>query len=366
MDFCIHDLVKDNTADKLKEMLSELKRVMSEKEFLDFIHYKEVLRRDILDKKGKKINIVDKIRDPVIFYEFCDLEKMKILLDYGFDMNIRDLFGKSNGVVLVTSAEKCDYLLNAGIEKIGFTKEKRLTENEPILRANRTSFEKLKVLIKHGYDITIKDKDEKNIMFFIKETKMLNFLLKSAFSINETDKYGNNILFNTKSTPPEVFQAMIDSGADIYHKNKRSEICFFSTSLENMKILLNSGVDVNYVSKDLENCAFHCLTEYLNKESFEKMQLLIDAGINLNQINALSKNVLHYAKSAEMIEFLLKNGARPIKFKPIQGMIGNLDMNKQEELIQQVQDKLTSQEEKESLTNMMSGLNVSKSSKARI
>lgn len=366
MNFTIHDLVKNNTPDKLKKMLSELKRVMLEEEFSDFIHYKEVVRGERLNNKGKLINVVQKIIDPVIFYEFCDLEKMKILLDYGFDMNIRDSLGKSNGVLLVTSAEKCDYLLNAGIEKIGFNEEKRLVENEPILRSNRTSFDKLKVLMKHGYDITIKNKDEQNIIFFIKEKEMLNFLLTSGFSIHEADKYGNNILFNTKSTPPDVFEAMIDSGADIYHKNKRSEISFFSTSLDNMKILLSRGIDVNYVSKNLENCAFYCLSEYSHDQSFEKMQLLIDAGIDLNQVNSLSKNLLHYAKSAEMMEFLLKNGAIPIKFNPRQGVIGDRDMDKQEELIQQVQNKLTSQKEKELLTNMMSGINVNEIAKARI
>lgn len=366
MDISIHDLVKNNTSDKLKEILSELKIVMSEKAFSDFIHYNEAIKGDMPGKSGQKISVVKKIIDPVIFYEFCDIEKMKILLDYGFNMNIRDPLGKSNGVLLITSAEKCDYLLKAGIEKIGFTAEKRLIENEPVLRENRTSFDKLKVLMKHGYDITIENKEKRNIMFFIRETKMLYFLLSHGFSINKTDKYGNNVLFNTNSMNSEVFQAMIDSGADIYHKNKTNEICFFSTSLDNMKILLNRGIDVNYVSKSLENCAFYCLSEYSHEKSFEKMQLLIDAGINLNQINSVSKNILHYAKSAEMIEFLLKNGVRPIKFKPIPGMIDNRNMNKQEELIQQVQDKLTSQREKELLTTKLNNIAKDKAIKVRI
>lgn len=365
MNFTIHDLVKNNNPDKLKEMLSELKRVMFEEEFSDFIHYNEIVRGEKLNSQGKLINVVQKIIDPVIFYEFCDLEKMKILLDYGFDMNIRDSLGKSNGVILVTSAEKCDYLLNAGIEKIGFTEEKRLVENEPILRTNRTSFDKLKVLMKHGYDISIKNKDEKNLMFFIQETEMLNFLLKSGFSIHEKDKYGDNILFNTKATPLDVFQAMIDSGADIYHKNKDEEICFFSTSLDNMKILLSSGIDVNYVSKRLKNCAFYCLSEYSHSQSIEKMQLLIDAGIDLNQTDSSSKNVLNYAKSLEMIEFLLKNGAVPLRLNSTQGMINNKDL-KQEELIWEIYNKMTAQKEKESLITLIDNIGIRKVTKARI
>lgn len=345
----IHELVKNSSAEELNQKLEYLKNTLNKEDFFNYIHYKELI-------KASDNKTIIKIIDPVIFYEHCTIEKINILLDYGFNINIKDSFERNNALY-VKSAEKCDFLLNKGIEKIGLN-DNKFTCN-PIFRA---SLQKLKILINHGYDIHQKDENGNSILLKSSNIEVIDFLIDNGFSINETNNKGENILFSSNLNT-EDFKKIILRGADINKENKYNMTPLFLANIENMKILLESGAFVNHLSDDGKNCAFYCLSEFNLEKSMEKIKILIEKGIDLNQITNLSRNILYYAKSSEMIQFLLEHGVKRIELNPNEKNPKNIE---KDSLIRQIENQINAKEEKKALSEIINEGNLNKVMHTRI
>jgi len=345
----IHYLVKNNSEEELNQKLKVLKNNLNNEDFFNYIHYKELI-------KSSDNKTITKIIDPVIFYEYCTIEKINILLEHGFDINVKDPFERNNALY-VNSAEKCDFLLNKGIEKIGLN-DNKLTCN-PIFKA---SIQKLKILIKHGYNIKEKDKDGNSLLLTTSSLEVIDFLLNNGSSINETNKKGENLLFSSNLNSKD-FREVILRGADVNIKNKYNITPLFSANIENMKILLEFGASVNHLSDAGKNCAFYCLSEFNLEKSMDKIKMLKEKGINLNQITNVSLNILYYAKSSKMIEFLLENGVKRIDLNPNERIQKNIETD---ELIKQIQNEITAKNERKALLEIMDEGNLHKVLRARI
>lgn len=324
----IHSVIKNNSPEEITVILDELEAKLSNNEFYDYLHRKGFIS---INEKSKKIIF------PVIFEHNCTIEKIKVLMEYGFDINITDENGKN--ALFYVNAEKSKFLIDSGIEKKIFIPNNKMMKGSPVFN---TSLKKLKILLDFGYDINEKDYLSRSLLFSAPDIETVDFLIEQGFSpSNDIDKNGNNVLFSS-NLRPEVYEYLIQKGADVNHKNNIGFTPLFVSNIEQTKILLKNNPDINISANDYSNAAFHTA----ESNGLEKLKLLKEQNIKLNGKDCIGKSILYYSKDPEILEFLLKNG---VNFDESENFIKRPSNILQEKLIKKISLKVVADKEKESI-----------------
>lgn len=335
MDLLIHKLVEEYEPHELREKLKNIKKELTSEDFMNFLHFNKKFTMADAHKFKYEVN-------PILFYKYCTIEKIEVLLDFGLDINMKNHSGKNS--LFYVDAEKCDFLLKKGIEKQIFPNNERVN---PLFSAN---LEKLKVLLSHGYDINIKNLKEETIMFAAPNIDVVDFLITKGFSINDTNNAGDNMIMGNTSNH-HMIKDLIERGLNINHLNDRKQNALFRSSLKKMKVLLECDINIHQLSKSGTNCAFHNSFSYNKGEPLDKLKLLKEAGVDLTIEDNRGKNILDYVKSNDEIEFLLLQGIRvPDYGRKSYMSSANIEKIK---MIEEVQMKIAIDKEKELLLSVL-------------
>ena len=155
--------------------------------------------------------------------------------------------------------------------------------------------DKVRQLIKEGYDVNIKGKDIGMTPLHIAvriptlDLEIITFLLKHGADVNAKDRYGGQPLHdlvrawrseeNTK-TSIQVISLLLKHGADVNAKNNRGNTALGGSNLRNLEIitfLLKHGADAN-AKNDRGSTALH-RSDHM---SLEIISLLLKHGADIN------------------------------------------------------------------------------------
>lgn len=340
MELLVHTLVKECKVSELKQKLNNIKKELGYEEFDNFLHFTKKFTKE--DAHKFKYTV-----DPILFYKYCTIEKIEVLIDFGLDINIKNFFGKN--ALFYVDAEKSDFLLKKGIEKLD------LPDNERRNALFNCGLEKLKVLLSHGYDVNIKNVKEESIMFYAPDIDVVDFLITQGFSVNELNKSENNMIMG-KTLNEHLIKDLIDRGLDVNHLNTKKQNALFYASVKKIEALLDSGINIHHLAKSETNCAFHSPYNCDKTLAVKRLKLLKEAGVDLNIIDRRGKNIFRYLSSPEEIEFLILEGVRLPDYNPASLLSNDIKMF---ETIKEVQRKIAIDKERETLLNVIEDVPVS-------
>lgn len=212
---------------------------------------------DFLIKKGADLNT-----SPENLVRKASLEKTKVLLDNGIDMN------KINKYKI-----QYPHFISINRKKSGSS---RIEDEDPLYSSKYTSPEKLKILIKNGLNINHLDSKREHALFKTKNCELLEILIKNGINIKQINKDEENILFSfslherfsNMENKNKIIEILINNGAEINQINKSGNNVLFSmmTSRTNFSLLdfdfldddyetegflkiINYGADIHYINK---------------------------------------------------------------------------------------------------------------------
>lgn len=340
IDLLIHRLVKECEASELKQKLNNIKKELDPEEFNNFLHFTRKFTTEDSHKFKYTVN-------PILFYKYCTIEKIEVLIDFGLDINIKNFFGKN--ALFYVDAKKSDFLLKKGIEKLD------VPNNERRNALFHCGLEKLKVLLSHGYDINIKNVKEESVMFHAPDIDVVDFLITQGFSVNELNKSENNMIMGM-ALNEHLIKDLIDRGLNINHLNKKKQNALFYASVKKIEVLLDSGINIHHRAKYETNCAFHSPYNCDKSLALKRLKLLKEAGVDLNITDRLGKNIFRYLSSPDEVEFLILEGVRPPDYDSASLLSSDIKMF---ETIKEVQRKIAIDEERETLLNVIEDVPVS-------
>lgn len=343
IDLLIHRLVKECEASELKQKLNNIKKELDPEEFKNFLHFTRKFTTE--DSHKFKYTV-----DPILFYKYCTIEKIEVLIDFGLDINIKNFFGKN--ALFYVDAKKSDFLLKKGIEKLD------VPNNERRNALFHCGLEKIKVLLSHGYDINIKNVKEESIMFHAPDIDVVDFLITQGFSVNELNKSENNMIMGDTFNE-HLIKDLIDRGLNVNHLNKKKQNALFYAGVKKLEVLLDTDINIHQRSVLETNCAFHSIHRSSGKEKIlKRLNLLKDAGVDFNITDKRGKNIFSYLSYPEEIEFLILEGVTLPEYNPGNLLLSLRDV-KMFENIETVQRKIAIDKERETILDALDDVPVS-------
>lgn len=144
-------------------------------------------------------------------------------------------------------------------------------------------------LHKQGVDLTTKDTLDQSALFYASrdgKPNILSFLIECGCSANNKDQYGQTpIYYGARDNRVDICQKLIEFGADVNNEDMHNQTCMFYAAKQ-------GNIDI---------CA-----------------KLLEAGANINHTDNKRQTPLHWAqrsRKAEMVDWLISNGASPITRK---------------------------------------------------
>lgn len=181
----------------------------------------------------------------------------------------------------------------------------------------------------------------------------MNYFLSKGVDVNQADKNGNTPFLNAAYLNNLEVVTLLSENANLKHKNKDGKSALTNAVQRNkseiVNFILQKGAQINVLDKDGNNLTYYLIKSYnsRNKEEFlKKQELLAKAGFNIKNVQKDGNSLYHLAvdkknmdllswvsnvgidinlknkegltalhkavmsaKSTEMIQFLIKNGA---------------------------------------------------------
>lgn len=264
---------------------------------IDEINDDEELREEL----NKLLLYTDISKVPPLVFLSAIPSKMKILMEYGMDINTTDEY-KENALfycnfkwsTLLTEKreeidEKFNFLMNNGINIHQVN-----DQGENALYKEIGSVENLKKLIGMGVDVCKKTMNGANVLFSITHSVIDPFLkIKECFnhglSLNDSDDRGETPLFYINGSYKEMLDFLVKNGANINHLNNNDENILMRTNdWEGMLYFIDKGINVHQVNKDGMNALDNCC--YYNNI----VEKLLDKDIEILQEDSFYKNYSSY------------------------------------------------------------------------
>lgn len=237
---------------------------------IDEINDDEELREEL----NTLLLYTDISKIPPLVFLSASPSKMKILMEYGMDINTIDEY-KENALfccnlkwstTLTESREEIDekfnFLINNGIN-IHQINDK----GENALYKEIGSVDNFKKLITMGVDVSKKTISGGNVLFSVDLFKIDLFLkleecFKYGLSLNDCDNQGETPLFYVPGYYEKMLNFFIANGADINHLNNNNENILMKTDdWKTMLFFIEKGINVHQVNKDgmnaLDNCCYY-------------------------------------------------------------------------------------------------------------
>lgn len=215
----------------------------------------------------------------------------KYLVEKGADVNI---WGTKYGYTALMEATKCSnrLLMSFGREHLDVYECKR-DDKKCLKEKYSTCLKMVKYLVEKGADVNAKSSKHGETALIIASSdgklEIVKYLISKGADINAVDKYGKNALMSHLGGYPEdldVVKALVGGKGGFLSLFKKS-----------------NGVDVN--AKDNEG-----KTALMYARSLEVIKYLLSKGADINAKDNKGKSVFDYTKSGEIAEFLLSKGAK--------------------------------------------------------
>ena len=236
-----------------------------------------------------------------------DKERLLItLIEKGADVNQKDEKGNTS---LLISAERKEEIniVKILLEHGADTNAVNDRGESPLLITNDNDIAKL--LITNGANVNAQDERSRTPLYNavrngdIKRTRLL---LENNADVNAKNSRGYTVL-NTATSKRNIpiVKLLIEYDADI-HSNPSSLFSAASSgNIELFKLLLNNGVDAKSVNTQGNTILFSAASG----NSLEIVKLSIEKGANPRLKNKYEESPLAFAKTKEIAELLIKNGA---------------------------------------------------------
>ena len=276
----------------------------------------------VLLEAGSDTNVADNHGETCLMHAAnsdCSKEVLQTIIDHGADVNATNSI-KLTELMMACEEKHVDaihLLLNAGADT-------NITDNYGqtcLMHAtiNDCSKEVLQAIIDHGADVNA-NKDNFTALICACENgyvDAIHVLLKAGADNNIADENGNTCLRHAVCGHccKEVFQAIINHGADVNATNKEHCTALMWACVQKhvyaIQILLKAGCDTNIADKDGNTC----LMIAVNKDcSNDVLQTIIDHGADVNATMKQNITPLMFAcnkANIDAIELLLNAGAKP-------------------------------------------------------
>lgn len=290
------------------------------------------LQKYFISKNKTNPNEIDKTGIPpiIIAIDQADVEKVKILINNGADVNIKfkklNYINKSGNKVyslpltpLLYIIDRCDYTAKADYAKIveliiskgGDVNIKKKKEELPYEERNFSGYSLLHYLSKYSffnynrfnYETCLKDIPEKERLANL--LQMADTLIKNGANIDARDDYGHTPLHLTSQV--DLAELFIKNGADFNAQDQSG--CRPIHYIDNINLLefyLKMGFDIN--TKDNNgNTPLHHAIINTTKYNFTRAWGVQTPGNGL--FIASSHEKYRDATDTSVVELLIKNGA---------------------------------------------------------
>eukprot|EP00698_Gefionella_okellyi_P011774 TRINITY_DN312_c0_g1_i10.p1 TRINITY_DN312_c0_g1~~TRINITY_DN312_c0_g1_i10.p1 ORF type:complete len:1021 (+),score=173.78 TRINITY_DN312_c0_g1_i10:454-3516(+) len=257
-----------------------------------------------------------------------DWDVVKFAVSYGMN---RDKWGGSP-IPYVTDASLCDWFLSRGAT--------------PHPWAFTRSVEQCEVMLRHGIDVNIVDRDGLNVMCYVNNASVCDWLLSHgapphpvAFSrsveqcevilrhgidVNIVDKNGNNAMYYV--TDASLCDWLLSHGATPHPKA-------YTRNVEQCEVMSRHGVDINILDTDGYDAmcyvAHSAVCDWLLSfgatphpkaytRNVKQCEVILRHGVNVNIADGLGRNAFYYCHflgyccSDDVAEWLYEHSCRPL------------------------------------------------------
>ena len=229
-----------------------------------------------------------------------DTGAVKLLLDQGVDMNVKDNDGWSalHYAAIYAHTKTVKFLLDQGVDINATDNYGRHALHFAAIYAHT---ETVKFLLDRGVDINVKNNDGRHALHYAATygyTKTVTFLLDQGVDINVKDNDGKNALhYAADRGQTETVKFLLDRGVDINVKdNDENTALYYAAKTqfgwrkykETVSLLINRKADVNIKNKD-GKAAIYYAQKSKHKERDEIVQLLLKAQSFIDNKNDLNE-----------------------------------------------------------------------------
>ena len=209
--------------------------------------------------------------------------------------------------------DKVRQLIKEGYDVNIKGKDRGMTPLHIAVRIPTLDLEIITFLLKHGADVNAKDRNGGQPLHYLVSTwrseeniktsiQVISLLLKHGADVNAKDNRGNTALRGSNLRNLEIITFLLKHGADVNAKNDRGSTILHRSnhmSLEIISLLLKHGADINVKDKQEETPLYSLISgasESHCRTLFEQVKLLIRFGANSKISNNEGKTPLFQAR----------------------------------------------------------------------
>ena len=249
-----------------------------------------------------------------------DLDRVKLLLEKGADVNLADKYDRTPLHFAASSdnLELVKYLVEQGADVNAKDNEESSVLHEAAFSRN---LELVKYLVEQGADINAKDDEGSSILHRAAHSgslELVQWLIQQGFDVNTKRNDGHSILHEAVfSRNLELVQWLVEQGADINAKTDIGisvlHVAAATCSLKMVQWLVEHGADVkakdNY-GRTVLHTAVYWMPYGSSKDLFE---WLINQGVDVNAVTSNGETALSIACNGyddlDFVRFLVERGA---------------------------------------------------------
>lgn len=185
--------------------------------------------------------------------------------------------------------------------------------------SKKKKVESMKILLAHGADINHEDKYGKTIVneaINKEDTVMLKFLLSQGASVNSLNKSGRTLLQDVAiEGNHRIFRILLNFNPDLTIKDRYGRTVLFDAVLGGNLDVVKDVLDRTPIANIVDNNGQSVIFEAVLSENTQIPKYLIEQGLDVtlsdnNRQNVLFNAVILGAKNIEIIDLLVKHGAR--------------------------------------------------------
>ena len=289
----------------------------------------EILRYLLRQGMREELNALDEEGYSPLFYASNDIRKVRLLIEAGADIHLRDEDGNTLLHDVEGNSEVMRLLLSLGMQ------EEIMSPNDqgdtPLhVALSHKQNECARILLESGVDIHAEDEEQRtwlHIAAASANAEMLKYLLENGLKdkVNARDCVGATPLHYAcrRSKSSECVRLLLEAGADIHAKLQGDSKRPGQTPLhvavdyqpehdyETVRLLIEAGADVNAAADDGRTLLMDAVrrAEYESGIMSGILHLLLEAGADVQAADKEGKTALDYVEAPLYPSALLQKWA---------------------------------------------------------